>query len=326
MSFDRLRRREFVTLLGGAAAAWPLGARAQPTMPVIGILLPGPPGSYAPPAFLQGLGQAGFVEKRSVSIEYHWADGQYDRLPALAADLVRRQVSVIYASGLPAAIAAKAATSEVPIVFSIGANPVELGLLASLSHPGGNVTGVTGINGELNTKRLQLLHEAVPAAKVVAAVVNPTEPNSGNLRRNLQAAAREVGLEVQVLPVSTERDYDDVFGFLRDRRADALLISPDAFLNSRLEERAALLLRDRVPAISSTREFALAGGLMSYVSNDMTRAAGVYIGRILKGEKPANLPVQQATRFDLTINLKTADALGIRFSTDLLARADEVLE
>jgi putative ABC transport system substrate-binding protein len=322
-----MNRRELFALLGGAAAAWPLAARAQQSgMPVIGILAPGPPGSYAPPAFLQGLGQAGFVEQRNVAIEYHWADGQYDRLPALAADLVRRPVSVIYASGLPAAIAAKAATSEVPVVFSIGANPVELGLVASLSHPGGNVTGVTGLNGETNTKRLQLLHEAVPAAKVVAAVVNPTEPNSGNLQRNLQAAARELALEVQVLPVSTERDYDDVFRFLRERHADALLISPDTLLGSRPRERAALLLRDRVPAISSAREFALAGGLMSYASNDMTRAAGVYTGRILKGEKPANLPVQQATRFELTINLKTADALGIIFSTDLLARADEVIE
>jgi putative ABC transport system substrate-binding protein len=325
-----MKRRDFITLLGGAAVApaipWPLAARAQPVLPVIGILAPGPPGSYAPPAFHQGLGQAGFVEKRNVSIEYHWADGQYDRLPALAADLVRRQVGVIYASNLPAAIAAKAATSEVPVVFSIGANPVELGLVASLSHPGGNVTGATNLNGELNTKRLQLLYEAVPAAKVVAAVVNPTEPNSGNLRRNLLAAGRDLGLEVQVLPVSTELDYDDVFGLLRDRRADALLISPDDLLNSRPGERATLLLRDRVPAISSRRDFALAGGLMSYIPNDMTRAAGVYTSRILKGEKPATLPVQQATRFELIINLKTADALGIRFSTDLLARADEVIE
>jgi putative ABC transport system substrate-binding protein len=321
-----VRRRTFITLLGGAAA-WPLVARAQqPTIPVIGVLAPEPPGSYAAPAFHQGLGQAGFVEKRNVSIEYHWADGQYDRLPALAADLVRRQVGVIYARGLPATIAAKTATSEVPIVFQIGANPVELGVVASLSHPGANVTGVTALGAETNTKRLQLLHDAVPAAKVVAAIVNPTEQGSGNLRRNLETAARELALEVQVLEVSTERDYDDAFRFLRDRRADAVLISPDTLLSSRPGERAALLLRDRVPAISPYREFALAGGLMSYAANDMTRAAGVYTGRILKGEKPANLPVQQATRFELTINLKTADALGITFSTDLLARADEVIE
>jgi putative ABC transport system substrate-binding protein len=321
-----MRRREFIGLLGGAAA-WPVAARAQRAgMPVIGILDPGPPGRYAPPAFHQGLGQAGFVEKRNLSIEYQWADGKYDRLPALAAELVRRQVSVIYATGLPATTAAKAATSEVPIVFQIGANPVELGLVASLSRPGGNVTGVTSLNGEINPKRLQLLHEAVPTAKVVAAVVNPTEPNSGNLGRSLRAAARELGLEVQVLPVATERDFDDVFALLRERRADTLLMSPDAILSSRPQERAALLLRDRVPAIASYREFVLAGGLMSYVPNDMTRAAGVYTGRILKGEKPASLPVQQATRFELTINLKTADALGITFSTDLLARADEVIE
>jgi putative tryptophan/tyrosine transport system substrate-binding protein len=325
-----IARRAFIAGLGAAAGSsviWPLAARAQQAaLPVIGILAPGPPGSYAPPAFHQGLGQAGFVEKRNVTIEYHWADGRYDNLPALAADLVRRQVSVIYASGLPAATAAKAATSEIPVVFSIGANPVELGLVSSLSHPGGNVTGVTNLNGETNTKRLQLLHEAVPGAKIFVAVINPTEPNSGNLRQNLEAAARELGLDIEVLPVSTERDYEDVFKLLRDRRADALVISPDSLLSSRPDERAAMLLRDRVPAISTTREFALAGGLMSYVPADMTRAAGVYTGRILKGEKPASLPVQQATRFDLTINARTAGALGTTFPTDLLARADEVIE
>ena len=264
-----MRRRDFITLLGGAAAAWPLTARGQQaSMPVIGILSQGRSGSYASPAFDQGLSQAGFVEKRNVSIEYHWADAQYDRLPALAADLVCRRVDVIFASGLPAAVAAKAATSEIPVVFQIGANPIELSLVASLSHPGGNVTGVTSLNGETNVKRLQLLHEAVPAIKVMAVVVNPTEPNSGNLARRLEAAGRELGLELHVMPVSSERDYDNVFAFVRDRRPAALLISPDAFLSSRPQERAALLLRDEVPAISWDRDFATAGGLMSYGPNE----------------------------------------------------------
>ncbi len=295
-------------------------------MPVIGFLSPERSGSYATAAFRQGLSQAGYVEGRNVAIEYHWADGQYDRLPALATDLVRRQVNTIYTSGLPAVAAAKAATSTHPIVFQIGANPVELGLVASLNRPGGNVTGVTSMNGELGAKRLQLLHEAVPAATVIAAIVNPTEANSGNLARNLQAAANALGLDVHILHVSTERDFDTVFTTLRDRRAGALVISADAFLNSRPAQHAALLLHDGVPAISPRREFAVAGGLMSYAPNDMSRAGGIYTGRVLKGEKPADLPVQQATRIDLIINLKTAEALGITFPTALLARADEVIE
>jgi putative ABC transport system substrate-binding protein len=295
-------------------------------VPVIGVLSGSRPGTYAVPAFHHGLSQAGFVERRNVSIEYHWADGQYDRLPALAADLVRRRVGVMYTTGLPAALAAKASTSEIPVVFSIGANPIELDLVSSLSHPGGNVTGVTRLVGETNVKRLQLLHETVPAIKVMAAVINPTEPNSGNLTRDLEAAGRELGLEVHVMPVSTERDYDSVFAFVRDRRPAALVISPDAFLVSRPQERAALLLRDKVPAISSMSDFAMAGGLMSYAPNDMSRAAGVYVGRILKGEKPGDLPVQEATTYALTINLKTAAAIGITFPTGLLARADEVIE
>jgi putative ABC transport system substrate-binding protein len=321
-----MKRRDFITLLGGAAT-WPIAARAQQAMPVIGILLPGRAGSDVSPAFRQGLSQASYVEGRNVALEYHWADAQYDRLPALAADFVRRRVSIIYASGLPAAVAAKTATSAIPIVFQIGANPVELGLIASLKQPGGNITGVTSLAGELNTKRLQLLHEAVPSVKVMAAVVNPTEPNSGNLERNLQAAARELGLAIHVHPVSSERDFDAVFAFLREGRAGALVISPGTLpLNSRPAERAALLLRDRIPAISSDRDFTEAGGLMSYVSNDMSRPAGVYVGRILKGEKPADLPVQQATKTDLIINLKTAEAIGITFPTGLLVRADEVIE
>src|SRR5262249_42463887 len=323
----QMKRRTFITLLGGGAVAWPLAARAQQNaMPVIGILSTERAGTHAPPAFPQGLSQAGFVEGRNVAIDYRWADGQYDRLPTLAADLVRREVNVIQTVGLSAIVAAKAATSTIPIVFLIAANPVELGLVPSLNRPGGNLTGVTSMNGELSAKRLQLLHEAVPTAKVTAALVNPTEPNAGNLARNLQTAAGELGLEIHILPVTAERDFAPAFAPLRDRRVGRLVISPDTFLNRRLAEHAALLLREGVPAISARREFALAGGLMSYVPDDMNRAAGIYTGRILKGETPADLPVLQATKVELIINLKTAQALGITFPTGLLVRADEVIE
>src|SRR5262249_23991806 len=275
----QMKRRTFITLLGGGAVAWPLAARAQQNaMPVIGILSTERAGTHAPPAFPQGLSQAGFVEGRNVAIDYRWADGQYDRLPTLAADLVRREVNVIQTVGLSAIVAAKAATSTIPIVFLIAADPVELDLVPSLNRPGRNLTGVTSMNGELSAKRLQLLHEAVSTAKVVAAFVNPTEPNGANLTRNLQAAARELGLEIHVLPVSAERDFDTAFATLRDRRVGALVISPDPVLNSQPSEHAALLLRDRVPTISSRRDFALAGGLMSYVPDDMSRAAGIYTG------------------------------------------------
>jgi putative tryptophan/tyrosine transport system substrate-binding protein len=324
-----LRRREFITLLGGAAAAWPVVARAQqPAMPVIGVLSGGPPGSYENPPFLNGLRQVGYVEGRNVSIEYQWADGQYDRLPALVAELIRRKVSVIHSIGLPASVAAKMATTAIPIVFQIGANPVELGLVINLTRPGANVTGVTSLAGQLNVKRLQLIVDTVPAAKVVAAIVNPSDPNSGNLARNLQEAARTLGIELHVLPVRTEGDFDSAFKTMRERGVGALVISPDTVLGSRPVERAASLLRDRVPTISASRDFALAGGLMSYLSDDMDtlRAAGIYAGRILKGDKPGDLPVQQATRFTLTINLKTVESLGITFPTSLLLRADEVIE
>jgi putative ABC transport system substrate-binding protein len=249
-------------------------------------------------------------------------------LPALAAELVRRKASVIHTLGLPSSVAAKMATTAIPIVFQIGANPVELGLVGSVTRPGSNVRGVTNLAGELNVKRLQLITETVPAAKVVAAIVNPSEPNSGNLARNLREAARTLGIELHVLPVSTEGDFDSAFKAIRDQGVSALVISPDAVLTSRPAERAARLLRDRVPAIASTRDFALAGGLMSYVPDylEPARAAGIYTGRILKGDKPGDLPVQQATKFTLTINLKTAESLGITFPTGLLVRADEVIE
>jgi putative ABC transport system substrate-binding protein len=293
-------------------------------MPAVGILSAGRSGSYVSAAFRQGLSQTGYVEGRNVEIEYHWADGQYDRLPALAADLVRRRVSVIYTGGAPPTLAAKQATSTIPIVFEIGANPLELGLVPSLNNPAGNLTGATSMTGELSAKRLEFLHEAVPAAKVIAALVNPTNP--GNVARNLEVAARTLGVELRILHASTEGDFGTAFTALRERRAHALVINPDGFLNSRFAEHAALLLRDGVPTISGYRGFALAGGFMSYVPENMSRVAGIYVGRVLKGDKPADLPVQQATRFNLIINLKTAEALGIAVPTSLLVRANEVIE
>jgi putative tryptophan/tyrosine transport system substrate-binding protein len=322
-----MRRRQFIAGLGSAAAAWPLAASAQQAaMPVIGILFPQRSGSYVDPEFRQGLSQSGYVEGRNVAFEYHWADGQYDRLPALAADLVRRHVDVIYAIGVPATVAAKAATSAIPIVFQIGVNPVEVGLVASLNRPGGNATGATTLGEETNAKRLQLLHEAVPGVKVIAALVNPTLPNTLDTLAGIEAAGRALGLQLIILHASTERDLDTVIKTLRDRRAGALFISTDAFLGNQSARYAALLLQDGVPAISPNRDFALAGGLMSYESNTVSRVAGIYSGRILKGEKPADLPVQQATKFNLIINLKTAKALGLTVPQTLLVAADEVIE
>src|SRR6266481_5696336 len=314
-----MRRREFIAGLG-TAAAWPHVARAQQAAtPVIGVLSGGP----VPPDFHQGLRQAGYVEGRNVAIEYHLADGQYDHLPAFAAELVRRKVSVIHAWGVPSSVAAKMATTAIPIVFRIGADPVELGLVASLNRPGSNVTGVTSLAGESNVKRLELITETAPAAKVAAALVNPNEQNSSNLARNIQEAARTLGIELHVLPVSTEGDFDSAFKIMRERGVGALVISPDSVLDARLAESAARLLRDRVPAISWKRDFVLAGGLMSYAPDelDTARLVGVYIGRILKGDKPGDLPVQQTAKFILTINLKTAKSLGIAFPTGILVRA-----
>ena len=324
-----MRRRRFITLLGGAAA-WPFAARGQQAgLPVIGILSGGPPGAYAPPEFRLGLSGAGFEEGRNVALEYHWVDGRYDLLPALAADFVRRRVAVIVTSGISATLAAKGATSTIPIVFQVGIDPVELGLVASLNRPGGNVTGVTSLNRELLAKRLELVREVVPAT-VVAALVNPMiEQNAGsNPARDLPAAARILGLQLHVLNASAERDFDAVFATLVQLRAGGLVITADAFLNSRSAQLAALALRHGLPAVSSYREFAAAGGLMSYGNGagESLRLTGVYAGRILKGEKPADLPVQQATRVELIINLKTAKALGLTVPPSLLASADEVIE
>jgi len=324
-----MRRREFITLLGGATA-WPLSARAQqPAPPMVGFLNSGSPRSYPNNvrAFHQGLGEGGFVEGRNVAIEYRWAEGQTDRLPAMAADLVRRQVTVIFANG-PAALPAKAATTTIPIVFATAIDPVEVGLVASLNRPGGNLTGVTTLNVELGPKQLQLLHELVPSATIMAALVNPNSPGAEVQTRDLPMVAGALGLQLHVLHASAERDFEAAFVNLLQLRVGALMITQDAFFSSQSTQLATLTVRHAVPAIHPQREFAAAGGLMSYGSRftDAYRLGGVYTGRILKGEKPAELPVQQATKFELIINLKTAKALGLTVPLPLIGRADEVIE
>jgi putative ABC transport system substrate-binding protein len=324
-----IRRRQFIAGLG-SAAAWPLVAHAQqPGLPVIGFV-DGESASqseYLGASFRQGLGDAGYLDGRNVLIEYHWAEGRYDRLTTIVADLVRRHVAVIAASALPAARAAKAATTTMPIVFRIGANPVEAGLVASLNRPGCNLTGVTSLGGELGPKRLELLHELVPLAKA-ATLVNPANPYTITLLHDMQASARMLGLELRVLHAGTEHEIEGAFASLAELRVGALVISPDGFFTSQSERLAALALRYAVPTIYQYRAFAAAGGLMSYGDSisDSYRLAGAYTGRILKGDKPADLPVQQATRVELIINMKTAKALGITFPITLLGRADEVIE
>jgi putative ABC transport system substrate-binding protein len=326
-----MKRRQFITVLGGAAV-WPLAARAQQSaMPVIGFLGSASAGPYARmmAAFRQGLNETGYVEGRNVAIEYRWAEGQNDRLPALAADLVRRQVTVIATTGTPETLAAKAATATIPIVFQVGIEPVQVGLVASLSRPGGNLTGVTNLNVEVGPKRLELLKELVPTATLMALLVNPTSPIlTESTTKDALAAARTLGVQLHVLHASTERDIDDAFAALVQLRAGALVIGSDVFFNSRREQLAALALRHAVPAIFQYREFAVAGGLMSYGANftESYRQVGVYTGRVLKGEKPSDLPVHQSTKVELIINLKTAKALGITLPLTLLGRADEVIE
>ena len=327
-----MRRREFITGVGGAVAAWPFAARAQkPALPVIGILGSESPNLWADRlrVFRQGLSETGYVENRNVAIEYRWAEGQNDRLPALAAELVGRQVAVIVEAGTPAALAAKAATTTVPIVFIVGVDPVAVGLVTSLSRPGGNFTGVTVLSAELGPKKLELLHDLIPAATDIALLINPTSATLAETQsRDVQAAARKLGLQLHVLNANTERDFDAIFATLAQRQAGGLVIGSDPFFSNRSNQLAALAVRHAVPAIYEYRAFAAAGGLMSYGASliDAYRLAGSYAGRILKGEKPADLPVQQAAKVELIVNLKTAKALGITFPLTLLGRADEVIE
>jgi putative ABC transport system substrate-binding protein len=324
-----VRRRQFIAGLG-SAAVWPLAARAQQTaLPVIGFLNSGSRDGYAPmvAAFRQGLKETGFVEGQNVAVEYRWAEGQYDQVPVIAAELVRRQVAVIVAN-TPGVVAVKAATTTVPIVFTTSSDPVQIGLVASLSRPSGNVTGVTQLNVEVAPKRLELAHRLLPMATIIAVLVNSTNPNTEALVRDLQAAALTLGLQLHVLHASSERDFDTVFPTLVQQRADALVIGTDALFTSRSKQLATLALRHAIPAIYQERDFVAAGGLMSYGANvaDSYRLAGGYTGRVLKGEKPADLPVQQSTKLELVINLKTAKALGLTIPETLLATADEVIQ
>ena len=327
-----MRRREFITLLGGAATACPLGARAQQTgMPVIGFLSSETPSGYAfrAAAFRQGLSEAGYVESRNVAIEYRWAEGHYDRLPALAADLVRRQVAVIAAAGTQSALAAKAATTTIPIVFSAAADPVAEGLVASLARPGGNATGVTNLGTELVQKQIEKLHQMVPTATVIAALVNHTNPTLAEpATKGAQAAGRTLGLKIHIIQASTERDIDAAFATLFRLGAGALVVCPDTFFTSRRDQIAALSIRHAIPVIYHLRELPAAGGLMSYgpSATDGYRRVGIYAARILKGERPGDLPVQRATKFDLVINLTTAKVLGLEVPFYLQQLADEVIE
>jgi putative tryptophan/tyrosine transport system substrate-binding protein len=326
-----MRRREFITLLGGAATAWTLAARAQqPAMPVVGLVGGGDISTRYVTAFRKGLNETGIIEGQNVTVEYHWLKGQYDLLPSLMADLVRRRVAVIATPGSnPAALAAKAAAATIPIVFGVGEDPVKLGLVASLARPGGNATGINLFNVEVATKRLGLLHELVPKAVRIAVLVNPANATTAeSTLRYIPEAARAIGLQILVLNASTSREIDTAFATLVRERADALFVAPDSFFISRRLQFANLTARDRIPAAYSDRDSVEAGGLMSYGTDftDMFRQVGVYTGRILKGEKPADLPVLQWNKFELVINLQTARALGIEVPNSMQLLADEMIE
>jgi ABC-type uncharacterized transport system substrate-binding protein len=326
-----MRRRELITLLGGAVLAWPFAARAQQkAMPVIGYLNSASPGPAAPyvAAFRQGLSESGYVEGQNLAIEYRWAEGRYDQLPALATDLVARKVDLIATSGgIPPARAAKNATSTIPIVF-VGGDPIAEGLVTSLARPGGNLTGMVFMTAELLPKLLELLSELVPQAEVIALLVNPNNPIPEPLMRDVQEGARAKGLQLHILTASTESEIDAAFAALVQLHAGAFILGPDPFLNSRREQIVALASRHAVPAVYDFRENAAAGGLISYGPSltGTWRQVGIYVGRILKGAKPADLPVQQPTQFELVVNLKTAAALGLTIPPSILARADEVIE
>jgi putative ABC transport system substrate-binding protein len=325
-----VKRREFIAALGGPAA-WPLAARTQQTaMPVIGFLSGASPGPYAPfvSAFHNGLKEIGYVEGQDVAIEYRWAEGHYDRLPALAVDLVRRQVAAMAATTTPAALAAKAATTTIPIEFSAGADPVAIGLVASLNQPGGNATDANNYINVLGAKRLELLRELVPTAAVIGVLVNPNFPDAESQLKDVMDAARIFGQEVHVVNASSEADFNDAFATLVQLKAGALFVSADTLFNSRRVQLVRLVAHHKIPAIYGQREFVLAGGLMSYAPRlaDAYRQVGIYIGRILKGAKPGDLPVVQPTKFEFVINLQTARALGIEVPNSLQLLADEVIE
>jgi putative tryptophan/tyrosine transport system substrate-binding protein len=328
-----MRRRDFIKAIAGSAAAWPLAARAeQPGIPFVGVV-GGGGGDLSRryvTGFRKGLNETGIIEGQNATVEYHWLEGQYDRLPSLMADLARRRVAVIATPGSnPAALAAKAATATIPIVFGVGEDPVKLGLVTNLARPGGNATGINIFNVEVAAKRLSLLHELVPNAVRIALLVNPANASSAeSTLRYIPDAARALGLQSQVLNASTSTEIDTTFATLAHERAEALFVAPDAFFISRREQFATLTARNRIPAAYADREIVEAGGLMSYGTDftDMFRQVGVYVGHILKGEKPSDLPVVQATKFELVVNLKTAKALGLTVPPSLLARADEVIE
>ena len=326
-----MRRREFITLLGSAAAAWPVGAKAQPSaMPVIGFLSSASPAGYANliAAFRDGVNETGLEVGRNVTIEFEWAEGELDRLPRLAADLVRRQVAVIASTGAPATMAAKAATSTIPIAFMTGDDPVKFALVASLARPGGNVTGVSFLTTTLADKRVELLRELIPNADIIAVLANPKSPVGVDDARSVKRAATILGLQVHILDASTSFEFEAAFAELAQRSAKAVLVAADPFFYSRRDQIVGLAARHALPAIYHDREFATAGGLMSYGASvaNAYRQVGVYAGKILKGAKPADLPVMQPTNFELVINLQTAKRLGVDVPATLLARADEVIE